>query len=346
MLWTDVVTPAELTGYARAAVEDYEAKKGSLSRWLPNRMVPDIVARFFVGQAGLLPAAEYRGYDAETPLGGLPGGERITVELPPLGQKVRVSEYDQLRRRGKDAPDAVRNIIERAAGVNARAISDRLEVARGQALETGGLAIDENGFRQTGSWSRNPTHTVTVGTLWSDSANAKPLDDMAAWKELAIADTGEAPGAFVMSTKASVALARTAEMRSLAATLAGTPSRVTLDSVQGVLASHSLPPIYLYDRQIKVGATQKRVLTESKVFALPAPVDPDDWEGTDLGATFLGLTLESEEAEYGLSAEEQPGIVVGAWKTRDPIAVWTHSAAIGLPVLANSDLSIVASVLA
>ena len=41
-LWTDVVEPAELTGYARQTLEDYEAQKGSLARWLPNRTVADI----------------------------------------------------------------------------------------------------------------------------------------------------------------------------------------------------------------------------------------------------------------------------------------------------------------
>ena len=52
-LWTDLITPAELTGYARAALEDYERSKGTLARWLPNDTVPDIVARFVTGAAGL-----------------------------------------------------------------------------------------------------------------------------------------------------------------------------------------------------------------------------------------------------------------------------------------------------
>jgi hypothetical protein len=30
-LWTDVIDPATLTGYARASLEDYEARKGTLA---------------------------------------------------------------------------------------------------------------------------------------------------------------------------------------------------------------------------------------------------------------------------------------------------------------------------
>lgn len=343
-LWTDVVTPAELTGYARAALEDYERSMGSLARWLPNRQIPDIIARFVSGRSGLQPVAEYRSYDAEAPIGALPGGQRVTVELPAVGLKVRVSEYDQLRARGADSNEQILSSLERATTRVVGAVSDRVEVERGKAIETAALAIDENGFKQTGTWSRSGSHTVTASVLWSTPATAKPLDDLTAWRDLYIADNGEAPGAFLTSTKVISALARTAEFRALAATTAGTPSLVSQDAVQAVLAANGLPPFYIYDRQAKVGPSTVKVLTDTKLFVLPAPVDENYADGTDLGATFWGQTLESAEPDYAIAPLDQPGLVVGAWKTRDPIAVWAHSAAIALPVLANADLSIVATV--
>jgi hypothetical protein len=36
-LWTDIIDPETLTGYARASMNAYEARKGTLARWLPNR---------------------------------------------------------------------------------------------------------------------------------------------------------------------------------------------------------------------------------------------------------------------------------------------------------------------
>src|SRR3954469_14873414 len=111
VLWTDLIGPAELTGYARAEQEEWERRTGTLARYLPNDFVPDIVARFEVGRAGLQPVAPFRSYDAETPLGKLPGKQRVIIELPPIGEKLRVSEYDQLRMRGNVANTQILNSV-------------------------------------------------------------------------------------------------------------------------------------------------------------------------------------------------------------------------------------------
>jgi len=343
-LWTDVVTPAELTGYARAALEDYERAKGTLARWLPNRFVPDIVARFVNGGAGMSNAAEYRSYDAESSIGSLPGGARTTIELPPIGWKLRVSEYDQLRARGLVDGEQVLSSIERATRRVTFDIVDRLEFERGKAIENAAYAINENEFILSGSWSRAGGHTVTAGVLWSTPATATPLSDLSTWRDVYVASNGAQPEAILTSTKVVAALSRTAEFRALAATVAGTPSIVTRETVSQVLTAFGLPPIYVYDRQIKKGGTTAKVLTDTKLFYLPAPVDPNAGEASELGATFWGQTLESQEPEYGIAPADQPGLVVGALKTRDPIAVWVHGAAIGLPGLANPNLSLVATV--
>ena len=126
---------------------------------------------------------------------------------------------------------------------------------------------------------------------------------------------------------------------------------VNRDAVNQVLAAHDLPPVDLYERQAVFdkgdgqGVKQRRILSSNKVFILPAPVAPSGGESR-LGATFWGQTLEADEPEYGLEPSEQPGIVAGTWKTRDPIGIWVHANAIGLPVLANANLAMVATVLA
>ena len=62
-LWTDVIDPATLTGYARASLADYEASRGTLARWLPNRGVADISVRFVQGASGLIDVANFRAFD-------------------------------------------------------------------------------------------------------------------------------------------------------------------------------------------------------------------------------------------------------------------------------------------
>ena len=87
-MWTDLVEPVELTGYARARLEDYERQiNGSLVEYLPNDFLNDIVARFEVGQTGLQPVAEYIAYDTETPLASLPGAFFLPSALAAMTEK-------------------------------------------------------------------------------------------------------------------------------------------------------------------------------------------------------------------------------------------------------------------
>src|SRR5690606_2734994 len=98
-----------------------------------------------------------------------------------------------------------------------------------------------------------------------------------------------------------------------------------------------------YDAQVNVNGSAQRIVPVDKLLMLPAPVAPDDVEGTQLGATLYGTTVEAMEPDYGLEGDE-PGIVVGSHRTDDPVAIWTKASAIGLPVLANPNLALVADV--
>lgn len=349
-MWTELVEPVELTGYARARLEDYERQQnGSLASFLPNEFLNDIVARFTVGGTGLQPVAEFLSYDAETPLGSLPGAQRVTIELPKLGMKMRVSEYEQLRARGNLSNVVLRTSVERITERLVDAISDRMEYERGYAIENASLLIDdETGFKQTGDWERDPTHEVdatdTTAAQYWDNANADPIENLIEWKEQYIATNGFAPGAILTSTHVLTTLQRHASLRVLASSLAGAPQIVTIEAVNGALAAYGLPPIQVYDRQVNFRGTVTKVLSPEFLFMLPSPGGTVG--GVKLGATYFGTTLEASEPEYGIGELERPGIVVGTWKTRDPIAVWVHSAAIGLAVLGDANLTLRAQVLA
>ena len=340
-LYTETITPQELTGFARAAQEDVEASQGTLARWLPNTAVNDVVVRTVVGKSGQGSLAQYRSFDAETPIGAGGTAERKIFELLPLGLKERIGEYDQIRARGGDGAALALGGIEAATVRTVRAISDRLEVARGQALETGALSISENGLVQTPSFGRPGGNTVTAAVLWDASSGTKILEDLLAWVvAYEDANDGVSPGAIVLSRKILNVMLRDAGIRALVATAAGTPQIVSVDVLNSALSAHGLPPIYVYDRKVK----GTRVTSDKKVFLLPDAVDPNSGSNI-LGATFYGPTLEAGEPEYGIGASEQPGIVVGAYKTRDPIGLWVHSNAIALPVLVNPVASMVATVL-
>ena len=154
-LWTDIIDPATLTGYARESLSAYEAAKGTLARWLPNREVQDVVARFVAGQFGLVEEARYRAYDAEPEVGKAPTGKRVTLELPAVSQEIPVSEYQQLRDRNA-GEDAFRSAILRTTDTVVRAISDRVERTRGVVLNTGKATISQSNTTPPEDTTRRP----------------------------------------------------------------------------------------------------------------------------------------------------------------------------------------------
>lgn len=340
-LWTDIIDPATLTGYTRAYMEDYEQQQGSLARWLPNRFVPDINIRFVKGDNGLVPIADLRAYDAEPTIGGLPGGERVTIELPAVGRNIPVSEYNQLRARSANPSDErVLETIQKAAKAAARAAVDRVESMRGTVLQTGKATVA--GFMDD-DFGRASGHTVSAATAWSTST-VDALGEAQGWLDTYTAANGSEPGATLMSRRVLRAIAG---LDQFATALVGGGSRpATLADAQATWEAAGLPPIYVYDRRVNVAGTMAKVLSDDRLLFLPAPVDTNDAEGTDLGATAWGQTLTSSEADWGIEDTEQPGLVVGVYRNeKPPMIAEVISDAIALPFLANPDLSFVADVL-
>lgn len=335
-LWNDVVDPATLTGYARRALEEYEVAKGTLAQFLPNREVPDIVVRFVAGQSGLVEEAAYRAYDAELAITKGEPKKRTTLEIPAVGTEIPIDEYEQLRNRNA-SDDAMEKSILRTTVRVVQAVADRVERLRGIVLGTGVATIPEMGAAD--SFGRSVAHDVTAASLWTAS-NVDRLAFLETIRQQYITTNGVEPGAIVMSSRVFTALASGDQFRTQLVNGASRPA--TESDVRGIVEGAGLPPIIKYDRRTKAG----KVLDDSKLLLLPAPVATDDWAGTELGATFWGQTLTSTDERYGIEDSEQPGIVAGAYRgEKPPMIAEVIADAIAMPVLANADLSLAAKVL-
>lgn len=342
-LITDYVTPAELTGYVRAALADYEQNQFSLARFLPSVQIDDLQYRFTAGGEGLIDAAVFRQFDAPSPFGSRKGTQRVSGELPPISRQLRLSEYDRLRMRA-NPDDAILNAIYADARRLARQIGARMELARGEALYRGKIDLSENGVVASVDFGRASGHTVSAGTVWTNTASATPLTNEVAWVDTYKAANGEAPGVALTSTRVVRLLQRNAEIINAITGSAAGRSRVTITELNELRVSEGLPPLEIYDAQVNVAGSATRIIPDDRVTYLPAPTDPTNQDGTDLGATLFGTTSEAMEAEYSIDSADQPGIVAGNYKSPDPVAIFTKAAAIGLPVLANPNLSFCADV--
>lgn len=336
-LWTDVIDPAELTGYVREAQADYEARNGTLAHWLPNREISDIVARFVKGDAGLMPEAQFRAYDAPPETGARQRGKRVTIELPALGQTIPVSEYVQLRAR--NASDAeIREEILATARQLVRSTADAIERQRGIVLTTGKATIDQHNFVSEDDFGRAPELTTVAPTLWSEGTTGR-LEYLESLADLYEQENNARPGALVMSRRAARHL-RAGDDFSV--NTIGTTGRPSNEQVNGILGDSGLPPVTIFERKTFSG----RVLPEDTILFLPAAVETNAWEDTELGATTWGRTLTSQSSDFGLVDTEQPGVVAGVYRNpTPPMIAEVISDAIGLPVLANANLSLAARVL-
>lgn len=325
-LINDFATPVELTGAARASLDDYEAANGSLAAFLPNTTSESRIARFSIAASGLAEAADYRSWDAESSIGmGAEGDGSGIAELPPLSQKLRISELDNVDSSVASAPDWKRNIAVKKAAEASRAVADAVEFARGQALQNGRIVISDRGFQATVDFNRPTELTATAATLWS-AADVDVFESLdAAVSLFEEANGGLAPASVIVSRKALSPVLRSAAVVSTVEGQGSTARRVSIEALNASLAENGLPTFQVYNRRINKGGTLTRVLNEDLAVLV----------AEDAGRTVFGPTAEANEPGYGLAPEDRPGIAVGAYKTNDPIAIWVKAAATALPILAN-----------
>lgn len=336
-LWTDLIDPETLTQFARRALEEYEAAKGSLAAFLPNTEVDDISVRFVVGQAGLVPEARYRAFDAEPEFGKGPTGKRVTIDLVSLSQQGIISERDQLRLR--KASDEIREkILLDATRMAVQGIAARSERQRGTVLVTGQATITQDNYVDSADFGRDPSMNVVAPDLWTDPSVDR-LSYLVTLAEQYRTMNGDGPGAILASGRVARALSDGDQFATLLAN--GATRRATRGDAYRFLESEDLPPITINDRRTSGG----RIIPDDVLLLLPAPVDPNGGE-SGLGATFWGQTLAASEPDYEIQESEQPGVVAAAFTNEGiPPIRHTYVDSLSLPVLANANLSMVAKVL-
>lgn len=335
----DIVDPQELIGFARGL----QFAQFNLDRFLPNDPVADIEYEITSGIRNDVSAASFRAWDTESPIGSRQGVSRQRGAIPPVSQKIRLGEEERLRlqavRSGGDQAPIIEAIYRDTAS-QIRAVQARIELARGQALSTGTVAINENGLVATADFGVPAEMKVTAAVVHSDPT-ASVIQEWTSW--LATYRTvsgGLTPGGILTSSRYVNSLLRNDEIRTLAGSLAGTPNLVTRAGLDAVFAAYGLPPFITHDEQIRVDGVAQRVIPDHLAIPLPPA-------GERLGATLYGVTAEALElqAEGQLAAEEMPGVVAVVEKTFDPVATWTKGAGVSFPTIVNPELLMIASVL-
>lgn len=339
----DYVTPAQLTGYAREVPGPANLL---LERFLPNRPINHIEAAIDEVQRTNR-AAKFRSWDTPVAIGKRDTFESRKVKLPPLGQKLPVGEYEQLQlalaRTGGNDRAAMIEAIYNDTDNNVRSIYNRIELARGDVLEDAKFTLtNEDGLTLEADFGLDPDNNVTPAVLWSDAANASPLQFLRSLMIRYSQINGARPGWMVCGEAVIAALASSEEVRQASTSGSVLPPFVTDQALATIFQQNRFPSIVPYDTVIDVDGVNTRVLDEGKVIFLPQ--NPED-----LGFTAWGITAEAlalvGSSNPQLSFDQAPGIVGVTTREGDPPRVWTKAGAVCMPILRDVRKLMVATVL-
>ena len=327
------IEPDTLTGFARAALRDYESNQFGLGKYFPPQQIQDTMVTFGTGGGGLANSAVFRSYDAEAPIGQRETIAKKSLEIPPISEKLWLTEYERDRLMNNN--DAMIADVYNDAATLMRGISARMEVARGRALQDGSLTIDENGLTLTADFGRAAGHEVAAGTTWATSTT-DILGDILSWMDTYNDTNGFLPGGIVTTRTVVGYMLANDGFRNLAFFGGTPPSRLSTAELNSQLADREIPPIEINDSKVNVAGSSTRIIdVDSFVFTPPG-------DGA-AGATVWGTTLEAVE-NLQLQGSEAPGVVSVLMRQEDPISYWTLAAAKGLPILGNPDLTFKADV--
>ena len=329
-----------------ARVREIEFPDLVLGRWLPNVTVDRTTFKYWTNDRSQRPAAKFISFDSETPIGGRKGGALREGSLPKFGEKIPFTESDALLAGELEDlnPGVAADLFGDAIAV-VRSALQRLELAKGEVLSTGSLTLAEGEGGINGidlDFGVPGDHIVAPATLWSNLGASTPLTNLVTWHDKYVADTGEAAGAIVTSTRVARLLQTNAT--EVIPAISNQRNRVVREEVNALIESEGLPALTIYDAKYKNAAgVLQRAIADDKVIFLPAN------GGAGFGETQLGRTVESQvlaaRPEVDLTeAGGLPGLVVLTMAEDDPPTVWTKSAGIGIPVVEDPARILIADV--
>jgi hypothetical protein len=300
--------------------------------------------------------ARYRSYDGRIHVSERDSGSEKMVKLAPLSTSLSMGEYERLqlefaRTAGTNQQALAQSIYNDAENLT-REVQNRWEQAWGDVLTDGKLTINEEGFQSeadygvpSGVTAATPggSQLVSAGTPWTTIATADILTDLITWTDVYIANNGVAPASFLTSQRVMRLFQTNAKIINAIKGSAAGVSRVNQNDVVDLLSSNGLPtPLLPYDAQVDIDGTSTRVIADDRVVFLPPNLGDLGHNAVGVSATALELV---NAAQSDMSFSNAPGTVGVVIKSGPPFRQWVYVDAVGMPVLDNARLLMVADVI-
>ena len=336
------VEPDALTAFVREVPTPSQL---SLSNLFPERLEDDNKINF-AEIVRTNRTARFRSYDGRIHVSERDAGTEKFVKLPPLSSSLSLGEYERLQlefaRNGGTNQQALARAVYNDGENLTREIRNRMEQAWGDVLTDGKLTINENGLVNEADFGVPAAHLVAPATAWTDLAGATLLSDLIDWLDVYQATNGFAPGAMRPSQRVLRLMQRNAEIINAVHGAAAGRTRVNLTELNDLFGAEGLPPVARpYDTQVDVDGVSTRVIPDDRLLFTPPNIEDLGYTAYGVSATALEL-VDSNQSD--MSFEDAPGIVGVVEKTGPPYRQFTYVDAVGMPILANARLLLVADV--
>lgn len=312
----------------------------------PSTKTEEFEIRYLLGSNSAPVSASVHGYDTESQVGSREGLEMMSMEPALIKRKIKMNErLIRALSKARTEPEvqAVLNQIYDDVDNMVKSVQTRIERMRFEAVSTGKLQLNENGFQGTIDYGvTEDQREVLSGTdVWSDPG-ADPLDTIDALTNKAVELSGVTPERILTTRKVFNTLKSHPTVRS---GIFGVNSArlVTNAELNTFLQQQGLPAIATEDRvfryQLNDGTYKtERYLPEGKLLLLP--------DGA-LGQTVHGVTPEEANMQYmnGSNFQDFGNIIAQIYSTNDPVARWTKAVALAMPSFPTANQVMIADVL-
>ncbi len=312
----------------------------------PEERTDEFEIKYLLGSNAAPVSASVHAYDSEAQVGSRDGLEEMSMEPALIKRKIKMGEklIKAMTQARTDAEvQRVINQIYNDVDNMVNSVRTRIERMRFEAISTGKLALNENGYKGEVDYgvTDDQKETLTGTKVWSD-AGANPLDDIERFVNQVVAYSGATPERILTSRKVFNALKRHDSVRK---GIFGVNSArlVTNAELNAFLQEQGLPAIATDDRVFRVQKNDgkyvnERFFPENKFVLLP---------GGELGKTVFGVTPEEANMQYMKTATfaNFGNIVSQIYSTNDPVARWTKAVALAMPSFPTANQIFIADVL-
>ena len=295
----DLVSAKALTTYWQETVSNRIPYLGEGLFPAKKKMGLDLA--WIKGYKGLPIALKPSHFDTKATVRDRIGVKKIETEMPFFREAMTIKERDRqelLRFRENDNQNLYSSIINEIFDDRAQLIEGALiqsERMRMQLLVTGGISIVANNVDYTynydvdGDWQTNNYEELSGTSLWTDTTNSTPLEDIREMQQKIVDLTGVKPTRAIMTQKTFNYLLQNKSIKIAINPLANGANLVREAELKSLLLSELGLSVAVYDKKFKdeTGAT-KNFYPDGYITLLPA---------STLGNTYYGTTPEEADLQ-------------------------------------------------